>query len=55
MSEANQENQAAGTENNQDTLLGGVPQEVENGLSENPSEGGEQDRPSENGDTEQNN
>lgn len=50
MSEANQENQAAGTENNQDTLLGGVPQEAENRLSENPSEGGEQDRPSENGD-----
>ncbi len=49
MSEANQENQAAGTENNQDTLLGGVPQ-VENRLPENPPEGGVQDRPSENGD-----
>lgn len=51
MSETDQENQAAGTENNQDTLLGGAPQETENRPSENPPEGGvpEQDRPSENG------
>lgn len=54
MSEANQENQAAGAENNQDTLLGGAPQETENRPSENPPEGGVPDgageRPSENGD-----
>ena len=52
MSETDQENQAAGAENNQDTLLGGVPQETENRPSENPPEGGAtaQDRPSENGD-----
>ena len=54
MSEANQENQAAGTENNQDTLLGGAPQETENRPSENSPEGGVPDgageRPSENGD-----
>lgn len=49
MSETDQENQAAGAENNQDTLLGGVPQEAENRPSENPPEGGVQDRPSENG------
>ena len=51
MSETDQENQAAGAENNQDTLLGGAPQETENRPSENPPEGGvpEQDRPSENG------
>ena len=51
MSEANQENQAAGAENNQDTLLGGAPQEAENRPPENPPPGGapEQDRPSENG------
>lgn len=51
MSETDQENQAAGTENNQDTLLGGAPQETENRPSENPPGGGvpEQDRPSENG------
>ena len=40
MSETDQENQAAGTENNQDTLLGGAPQETENRPSENPPEGG---------------
>lgn len=53
MSETDQENQEnpAGTENNQDTLLGGAPRETENRPSENPPEGGvpEQDRPSENG------
>ncbi|WP_315361262.1 hypothetical protein [Neisseria bacilliformis] len=49
MSETDQENQAAGAENNQDTLLGGAPQETENRPSENPPEGGVQDRPSENG------
>lgn len=54
MSETDQENQAAGAENNQDTLLGGAPQEAENRPSENPLEGGVPDgadeRPSENGD-----
>ena len=35
MSETDQENQAAGAENNQDTLLGGAPQEVGNRPSEN--------------------
>lgn len=49
MSETDQENQAAGAENNQDTLLGGAPQETENRPSENPPGGGVQDRPSENG------
>lgn len=50
MSETDQENQAAGAENNQDTLLGGAPQEAVNRPSENPPEGGVQDRPFENGD-----
>lgn len=51
MSETDQENQAAGAENNQDTLLGGAPQETGNRPSENPPGGGvpAQDRPSENG------
>lgn len=49
MSETDQENQAAGAENNQDTLLGGAPQETGNRPSEPPPEGGVQDRPSENG------
>ena len=52
MSETDQENQAAGAENNRDTLLGGAPQETGNRPSENPPGGGvpAQDGPSENGD-----